>query len=201
MPNGKTAVERTQRRRKRMAEVLAQRQDDLALVLDNIHDPHNVSAIYRSCDAFGVSRVFLHYTATPFPALGRKTSASANKWVDSERFHSASALADTLNKRNFQILATSFSERAQPLRTFDFLKPAAIIIGNEHSGVSAELMAYAHAELYIPMHGMIQSFNVSVAAAIIMAEAARQREDAGYYDRIRMPPGEYEERLKRWLAK
>lgn len=192
---------RTPERERRMREVLSQRQNDLTLVLANIHDPHNVSAIYRSCDAFGVSRVHLYYTNTPFPALGLKSSASARKWVESERHADASSLFESLRKSDFQILATTFGSKAKPLREWNFLKPTAIIMGNEHSGVDGELLDNADGELYIPMHGMIQSFNVSVAAAIILAEAGRQREDAGFYSRGEMAAQNLDARLDDWLKK
>jgi Excinuclease ATPase subunit len=89
--------EPTARRKARLLEVLCHRQPDLTLVLANIHDPHNVSAIYRSCDAFGVSRVHLYYTNTPFPVLGRKTSASARKWVESVRHKTSEDMGLSLN--------------------------------------------------------------------------------------------------------
>lgn len=192
---------RTERRAKRMEEVLRQRQDDLTVILANIHDPHNVSAIYRSCDAFGVSRVNLYYTGTAFPSLGLKSSASARKWVESDRHKNAEEMFSGLRGRGFQILATSFTDRARPLREWDFLRPTAIILGNEHSGVDEELLKGADGELYIPMHGMIQSLNVSVAAAVILAEAARQREEAGRYARSTIPEKEFNERLAEWLAR
>ena len=110
----------TERRRARLLQVLAHRQDDLTLVLANIHDPHNVSAIYRSCDAFGVSRVHLYYTDTPFPVLGRKTSASARKWVESSRHKNAADLFNGLSAQGMQILATSCEPGARPLRQWDF---------------------------------------------------------------------------------
>ncbi|WP_374288873.1 TrmH family RNA methyltransferase [Desulfovibrio desulfuricans] len=193
--------EPTARRKARFLEVLSHRQPDLTLVLANIHDPHNVSAIYRSCDAFGVSRVHLYYTNTPFPVLGRKTSASARKWVESVRHkNSADMLAD-LRSQNMQVLATSFTEKARPLREWDFTRPTAVIMGNEHSGVEPELLAAADGELYIPMYGMIQSFNVSVASAIILAEAARQREAAGMYATPRFDEATLAARLGEWLEK
>ena len=84
--------ERTPERLARIKRVLAARRNDLTLVLANIHDPHNVSAIYRSCDAFGVHRVHLYYTHTSFPALGAKSSASARKWVESVRCSDAATM-------------------------------------------------------------------------------------------------------------
>lgn len=192
---------RTQRRIERMKNVLAKRQDDLTLILANIHDPHNVSAIYRSCDAFGVSCVHLYYTNTAFPALGLKTSASARKWVETMRHRNSEEMIAHLRKRNFQIIASSLQEDSRPLRNWNFTKPTAIIMGNEHSGVPEELAASADGSLYIPMYGMIQSLNVSVAAAVILAEAARQREEAGYYEENRIPEAEFQARLEEWLAK
>ena len=191
----------TPRRRARLETVLRHRQPDLTLVLANIHDPHNVSAIYRSCDAFGVDKVHLYYTDTPFPVLGRKTSASARKWVDSVRHRNREELLASLRGQDMQILATTFTPTARPLRQWDFTRPTAIIMGNEHSGVNEELIQIADGELYIPMYGLIQSFNVSVASAIILSEACRQREEAGFYDSPRLPPEELESRLVRWLEK
>jgi len=193
--------EPTARRKARFLEVLSHRQPDLTLVLANIHDPHNVSAIYRSCDAFGVSCVHLYYTNTPFPALGRKTSASARKWVESVRHKTSADMLADLRAQNMQVLATSFTEKARPMREWDFTRPTAVIMGNEHSGVEPELLAAADGELYIPMYGMIQSFNVSVASAIILAEAARQREAAGMYATPRFDEVTLAARLGEWLEK
>ena len=193
--------EPTARRKARFLEVLSHRQPDLTLVLANIHDPHNVSAIYRSCDAFGVSRVHLYYTNTAFPSLGRKTSASARKWVETVRHKTSEEMMTELRAQGMQVLATSFTEKARPMRDWDFTRPTAVIMGNEHSGVEPELLAAADGEVYIPMYGMIQSFNVSVASAIILAEAARQREAAGMYATPRYDAATLETRLGEWLEK
>ena len=193
--------EPTARRKARFLEVLSHRQPDLTLVLANIHDPHNVSAIYRSCDAFGVSRVHLYYTNTAFPALGRKTSASARKWVETVRHKTSEEMMTELRGQGMQVLATSFTEKARPMRDWDFTRLTAVIMGNEHSGVEPELLAAADGEVYIPMYGMIQSFNVSVASAIILAEAARQREAAGMYATPRYDAATLETRLGEWLEK
>ena len=193
--------EPTARRKARFLEVLSHRQPDLTLVLANIHDPHNVSAIYRSCDAFGVSRVHLYYTNTAFPALGRKTSASARKWVESVRHKTSEDMLADLRGQGMQVLATSFTEKARPMREWDFTRPTAVIMGNEHSGVEPELLAAADGELYIPMYGMIQSFNVSVAAAILLAEAARQRSAAGMYGRPSYSEEEFAALYDEWWKK
>ncbi len=192
---------RTPARLDKIARVLGHRQPDLTLVLANIHDPHNVSAIYRSCDAFGVPEVHLYYTDTAFPALSEKSSASARKWVGSVRHQSPEALMRALKDKGMTVYATSCSPAARPIAEYDLAKPSAIIMGNEHSGVSPELAALVDAELYIPMYGMIQSFNVSVAAAVILAEASRQRMAAGLYDAPRYSPEQMTALLAEWEKK
>ena len=188
----------TERRRARIEQVLRHRQKDLTLVLANIHDPHNVSAIYRSCDAFGVASVHLYYTTCAFPALSKKTSASARKWVDTVRHDDRESLFAALRARPCQVLATSCTPSARPVGDYDFTKPTAIIMGNEHAGVPEELIPHVDGEVYIPMFGMIQSFNVSVAAALMLAEASRQRREAGMYERMSWTNEEYAERLALW---
>ncbi len=191
----------TPERRARMESVLSNRQPDLTLVLANIHDPPNVSAIYRSCDAFGVPEVHLYYTDTPFPALAKKTSASARKWVESVRHSDKASLFSALKAKGMQIIATACSPTAKPLREWDLSKPTAIIMGNEHSGVAKELAEDIDGEIYIPMRGMIQSFNVSVAAAVLLSEASRQRDLLGRYDEKQYDDAEYARRLEEWLEK
>ncbi len=191
----------TPERLARLKEVLDQRQKALTLVLSNIHDPHNVSAIYRSCDAFGVPEVHLYYTDTAFPSLSRRSSGSARKWVDTIRHRSQDDLIAALRGQGMQILSTSCSPRAKALDAYDFTRPTAVVLGNEHSGVSDEITRVADGELYIPMYGMIQSFNVSVAAAIILSEAARQRKQAGMYETPTFSPEEIEKRLADWVKR
>ena len=191
----------TERRRAKIEKVLSQRQKGLTLVMDNVWDPHNVSAIYRSCDAFGVPEVHLYYTQCAFPHLSRLTSASAFKWVNTVRHSDKEELMAALRAQNMQVLATSCSPASRPLTDYDFTKPTAIIMGNEHSGVSSELVPLVDGEVYIPMYGMVQSFNVSVASALMLAEASRQRAVAGMYEHRLWTDEEYETRLNAWLEK
>ena len=201
LPCEDTEKDITPERLARLKEVLAKRQKGLTLVLSNIHDPHNVSAIYRSCDAFGVPEVHLYYTNTAFPSLSRRSSGSARKWVETIRHRSLDDLAAALRNQNMQILSTSCSPAAKPLDAYDFTRPTAVIMGNEHSGVSEEVLRIVDGELYIPMYGMIQSFNVSVAAAVILAEAARQRKSAGLYDAPTFSAEELKARLADWVKR
>jgi tRNA (guanosine-2'-O-)-methyltransferase len=191
----------TERRAERIREVLARRQLDLTLVVNNIHDPHNVSAILRSCDAFGIFRVHLLYTDTAFPALGKKSSASAKKWVETVRHRDAAALAAALKGQGYSLVATGFSETARPLPAWDLTRKVAIILGNEHRGVDEDLAPYVDGSLYIPMMGMVQSLNVSVAAAVILYEGYRQLAAAGRYAAPSLPGDELDRLAGVWAEK
>lgn len=191
----------TQRRKERIEEVLARRQPDLTLVMDNIWDPHNVSAVLRSCDAFGVHEVQLYYTTSPWPDMGKRTSASARKWVRRIRHENGPAMIGKLRDRKFQILRTGFSDTARPVMDFDYTIPTAIILSNEHDGTAPELAELVSDEVYIPMQGMVQSFNVSVAAAIILYQAFLQRNEAGMYDSPRFDDEEFRALCKDWYSR
>ncbi|MFP5238240.1 MAG: TrmH family RNA methyltransferase [Acidobacteriota bacterium] len=193
--------ERTDNRKERILGVLARRQKDLTVVLNNIHDPHNVSAVLRSCDAFGVSEAHLLYTDTPFPTLGHKSSASAKKWVPLTRHKSAAEMVKGFRAKGMQVLSTGFGPQAKPLTEWDLSLPTAVIMGNEHDGVAEELAALAPDHIYIPMQGMVQSLNVSVATAVILYEAFRQRMAKGMYDEPGFTMEEIQERYDLWITK
>ena len=191
----------SEQRMQRIQEVLAKRQKDLTLILNNIHDPHNVSAILRSCDAFGVHGVQLYYTRESFPLVGKRSSASARKWVDRTRHNDAAAMVRDLRNQGYQIIGTSLTTHARPLPDWDFTGPTAIVLGNEHRGQDPALDALIPDNLFIPMQGMIQSLNVSVAAAVILYEAWRQRHARGCYEHPSFSPGELEEQVRSWMAR
>ncbi|GAB7023222.1 TrmH family RNA methyltransferase [Salidesulfovibrio brasiliensis] len=191
----------TQKRRDRVDAVTARRQKDLTLVMDNIWDPHNVSAVLRSCDAFGVNRVHLYYTTSSWPDLGKKSSASAKKWVERVRHSDPAEMIGSMRSQGYQVLRTGFSETARTVMDFDYTKPTAIILSNEHRGTSPELAELVPDEVYIPMQGMVQSFNVSVAAAIMLYEAFKQRNEAGFYDEPSYSPEELEAMREKWYTR
>ena len=171
----------TVKRLQKMERVLNFRQPDLTVVCENIHDPHNVSAILRSCDAVGVPEIHLLYTSEKFPKLGRKSSASANKWIEVKKYKKYPDLRKVLKKQQMIIYATSLDPSARNIFEIDWTMPAAILVGNEHRGVSAEALQIADQKIYIPMFGMVESLNVSVATAVILYEVCRQRWQAGLY--------------------
>jgi tRNA (guanosine-2'-O-)-methyltransferase len=191
----------TDERRERIRQVVARRQPGLTLVMDNIWDPHNVSAILRSCDAFGLLRVHLYYTTEKWPELGAKSSASAKKWVERVGHTDPDELVGGLRGQGFQIVRTGFSATARPLHDFDFTRPTAVILSNEHRGSSPELIERVPDELYIPMQGMVQSFNVSVAGAIILYEMHSQRRRAGMLAEPALGDAEREELGAKWMER
>ncbi len=166
---------------------VSRRQPSLSIVLENVHDPHNVSAVLRSCDAVGVMDVHLVYhSGQSFPELGEKSSASARKWVLTHKHSSIDECFDCLRKEGKTILTTGMSNEARSLYAIDFTEPIAIVFGNEHAGVSEEAILKADGNMLIPQVGMIQSLNISVACAVTLYEAFRQRSINGMYDSIQM---------------
>ena len=166
---------------------VSRRQTSLSIVLENVHDPHNVSAVLRSCDAVGVMDVHLIYhSGQSFPELGEKSSASARKWVLTHKHSSIDECFDCLRKEGKKILTTGMSNEARSLYAIDFTEPIAIVFGNEHAGVSEEAILKADGNMLIPQVGMIQSLNISVACAVTLYEAFRQRSINGMYDSIQM---------------
>jgi len=169
--------------------------------MENIHDPHNVSAMFRSADAVGIHEVHLIYTTEKFPKIGSKSSSSANKWIERKKHPSADECFNYLRKNNYQILATKLDEDAKQLYEFDLTKPTAFVFGNEHAGVSDDAAHSADATVYIPMMGMIQSLNVSVACAVTIYEALRQRMNAGLYSSPRFDENTFLKLQEEWLKK
>lgn len=189
---------RSERRTARLTEVIRHRQPDLTVVMENIHDPHNVSAMLRSCDAAGVMQVQLLYTSEQFPHIGKKSSASAGKWVDRRKFQSVEECYAALRKEGFTIYATHLTEGSRSVYDVDLTGKVAIVFGNEHRGVSEHAATKADANIRIPMVGMIQSLNVSVACAITLFEAVRQRRAKGEYDNPKFTEQELRIMLDEW---
>jgi len=171
------------------------------VVMEDIHDPHNVSAILRSCDAAGVMEVQLVYNSTEFPDLGKKSSASAKKWVERRCFKSIRACYDKLHEEDYIIYATHLEVSAKVPYEIDMTKKIAFVVGNEHEGVSSEAAQLADGIIQIPMLGMIQSLNVSVAAAVILFEAVRQRIAAGHYAKAKLTETDLARLLKKWAMR
>jgi tRNA (guanosine-2'-O-)-methyltransferase len=193
---------RTERRQARIRSVLTRRQPDLTVVLENVHDPHNVSAILRSCDGVGVLRAHAVYSIDEPPgAFATQTSASAAKWVEVERHGSLADCYRRLRQEGFSILVTSIGPDSRPLYDWDLRQPIALVLGNEMRGVSSEARNLADGAIQIPMAGMVQSLNVSVACAVCLYEAFRQRTAAGDYEYPKLDPDRLRALEKDWLRR
>jgi len=188
----------TEQRKKKFLSVLSHRQPTLTLVMEDIHDPHNVSAMLRSADAVGVMEVNLIYVNDQFPKLGKKSSASAKKWIAKQSFTSVRECYDALHEKGFLICATHLGRRSKSLYELDLTKKIALVFGNEHRGVSDEAAELADVNFQIPMMGMIQSLNVSVACAVSLYEALRQRKKVGMYDAPVLPQAAIRKLFKEW---
>ena len=187
----------TPERYKKIRAVLDHRQPDLTVLTDQVHKPHNLGAIIRTCDAVGIQEI--HFTQ---PKEGyrqfRRRSMGSYQWVDIKCHERIKDSADILKERGFKIYAAHFSKQAILYNEVDFTLPCALMLGAEKAGVSPEAANLADEHIIIPMQGMVASYNVSVAAAIILVEAQRQRQLKGMYDTVRLPADTYKKTLFQW---
>ncbi|MEJ2764463.1 tRNA (guanosine(18)-2'-O)-methyltransferase TrmH [Photobacterium sp. MCCC 1A19761] len=170
----------------RIQSVLATRQPDLTVCMEEVHKPNNVSAIIRTADAVGVHKVHAVWPKADMRVLSH-TSAGARNWVELDTHDSMVDAVAVLKAQGMQVVATNLSDRAIDFREVDYTQPTAIILGGEKNGITAEALSLADQDIIIPMVGMVQSLNVSVASALILYEAQRQRQAAGMYDRTTTP--------------
>ena len=188
----------TPERREKLLSVLKKRQDNLAVVLENVQDPHNISAVMRTCDAVGVQEVYVLNTRIPrHKKFGPKSSSSAAKWLTIHQFDNAENCFAELRKKYNRILTTHLAADAIQLYEIDFTGSVALVFGNEHSGVSDDIRALADGNFIIPQVGIIRSLNISVACAVCLYEAYRQKHQAGQYHANEIKPG-FQEILKNW---
>ena len=187
----------TPRRYRRIRETLDRRQPDLTVVMAGVHKPHNIAAIIRTCDAVGVFRAHavLPDNRSRIPA---GTAMGSQQWVDIQRHESVREAVDQVRGQGCQVLAAHLSEHAVPYRQADYTRPTALMLGTEKYGVDEELAAMADQHVMIPMMGMVESFNVSVAAAIMLSEACDQRRRAGMYDSPRLDEQTFRRTLMHW---
>jgi tRNA (guanosine-2'-O-)-methyltransferase len=191
----------TPRRLARLRGTLARRQPDLAVVVENVHDAHNVSAMLRSCDAVGADGAHLVYTDEELPEINRVVSASAQRWLELRQHASIAECYAALRAQGLTIYATHLSAASLELYELDLTRPCAFVFGNESRGVSAEALDGADAAIIIPMLGMVESLNVSVACSVTLYEALRQRRAAGFYVTPRLSPAQLDTRLRAWLER
>lgn len=172
-------------RKDRISEVAFRRQSDLTVILENVHDPHNIGAVLRSCDAVGISEIYVLYTEPHLGQdrlkIGKRTSGGARKWVDVHYFRDPEACMATVRSRYGPIWAALPGSTSVSLWDMPLTQPGALLFGNERDGLSKEVLALSQEAFHIPMAGMAMSLNISVACAVCLFEAYRQRTQNGMY--------------------
>jgi tRNA (guanosine-2'-O-)-methyltransferase len=187
----------TPERVRRLRSALERRQPDLTVLMDQVHKSHNFSAILRSCDAVGVLEAHVVAPAGAV-AVHHATSAGTKKWITVKGHADVSQAAAVLRGQGFRLVAAHPSSTAIDYRDVDYTVPTALVVGAELDGLSSDALSLADAHVTIPMVGLVHSLNVSVASALVLFEAYRQRAAAGMYERSRLAPEEFARRLFEW---
>jgi tRNA (guanosine-2'-O-)-methyltransferase len=175
----------TESRVSKIRRLIAFRQD-FSILLENVHDPHNIGAVLRSCDAVGISEVYLLYTEPLHDyhrkEIGKNASSGSRKWVNVHYYYDVEECFYAVKRKYEKVLGTHLSSESVPLYDLDLTQPVALMFGNEHLGISDASLAKLDGNFVIPQYGMVQSLNISVACAVTVFEALRQRQKAGTYN-------------------
>jgi tRNA (guanosine-2'-O-)-methyltransferase len=191
----------TPERYNKLTEVADRRQPDLTVVLENVFDPHNISAVMRTCDSVGIQDVFvLNTRIARHEKWGRRSSSSSAKWLTVHQFENFEACMQVLRQRYHKVLTACIAPNAADMYDIDFTQSTALVFGNEHNGCSPEMIAAADGSFVIPQMGIIQSLNISVACAVTVYEALRQRRVAGKYDTRSLNDKTYFDLLNSWAV-
>ena len=181
----------------RLRAILDKRQPDLTVITDYVHKGRNLSAIVRTADAVGIGDVHCVIGDKDYRSF-RGTALGSHRWVNVHRHTTISQPVALLKAQGFQVVAAHLSAEAVDFHDVDYTLPTALLMGAEKSGVSDEAGSLADVHITIPMVGMVESFNVSVAAGIILTEARHQRQLAGCYDRQRIDQASYDRLFFEW---
>jgi len=170
----------TPERMQKIESVIARRQSGFAVVFEDLHDAHNITAIMRTCDAFGVQDVRAIYEKQKkvnLRRVGKVSSSSANKWLSLQYFDSTKECLSKLKDEGYYMYGTILDDQTEGMYDIDFTQKdkVAIVVGNEHAGISEVASNMVDQKMYIPMRGFVESLNVSVATALCIAEVSRQR--------------------------
>ena len=164
----------TAERMARIEEVLEARTRSLTVVVEGMVDTGNIAAVLRTAEGFGVQEVHTVDTAASYKH-SKRTSRGAEKWLDRWRWRSPAECVAWLRASGFRIVAAHLDAAAVPISEVDFSLPTALVFGNEYGGLSEEMVALADATTMVPIDGFVQSYNISVAAALCLSHARRDR--------------------------
>lgn len=148
------------------------------ILADNVWDPHNVAALSRTADGLGIRTINLYYTHNKFPdfgKIGKKSSSSANKWIKFENISDLNQFVLEKKREGFKFIGADICKNAKKLDEFVFPEKTILILGSEKDGMSEEIRKICDEFIFIPMTGMVESYNISVAGGIILYELYRQR--------------------------
>ncbi len=169
----------TEERLNKLRRVAQARQVGLTVVIEDVSDPHNLGAISRSCDAFGIQRIHVIFESHPEfdpKEVGKNSSTATNKWLEYRIHRGTETALRTLKQEGWQLVATALNDEAESIFEADLCLPRiALLFGNEKTGLSSMALALADRKVRIPMRGIAQSMNVSVSAALCLYEVTRQR--------------------------
>lgn len=175
----------TPERTEKYQRVISKRQEGLTVILENVHDPHNIGAVIRSCDAVGISEIYVIYSEASANLLkkeiGKNSSSGARKYVKVHFYDDLNKCIAAVRMNYDLIMGTHLSEAAKSLYDIDFTTSVALMFGNEKDGLTHEALTILDGNFIIPQYGMVQSLNISVACAVSVFEASRQRKVAGLY--------------------
>lgn len=173
----------TPEREAKVQRVLNYRQPDLALVMENVIDPHNISAVMRTCDAVGLQELYvLNTIINRHKKFGKKSSASAAGWLTIHEYDNTEECMTAVKNKYSKVFATHLEVESHSLYELNMTESIALVFGNEHAGVTEECLTYCDGNFIIPQVGMVQSLNISVACAVTLYEVFRQRQIAGFYN-------------------
>lgn len=178
----------TENRARNYRNLAAKRQPNLTVILENVHDPHNVGAVLRSCDAVGIQEIFILYTHDNLSirefSIGKKSSSGAWKYVEVNLFDDVDLCIAAVRSKYKHIWATHLGADSKSLHELDLSASVALLFGNEHSGITAPTLAACDGNFVIPQMGITKSLNISVACAVTLYEALRQRNAKSMYDNM-----------------
>ena len=186
----------SEERLEKMKNILNTRQNTLRVFMDYVFSSHNLAAIVRTCDAVNIGK--LYYRHQKKVRLNNEITMGAHKWIFNEYIEDIEEFYKQIKNEGYQVVVTLLDEDTIDFREVDYTKPTLIVLGNEVEGASEVSIKYADKKVIIPMYGMSQSLNVSVANAVILYEAERQRKAKGMYDTPSLPQDLIKKNLKKW---
>lgn len=173
------------KRLQKFEKVARYSQKSISVILENIYDTHNIGAVLRTCDSIGIRHIYLINTENSgineLVTLGKRSSMGTRKWIEVEYFRNWDDCISKVRQNHQMILGAYLGQNTQSVYSCDLTQNIAIMLGNEKDGLSEEAISHCDQLLFIPQVGMAESLNVSVAAAVILYEAYRQRSLKGYY--------------------